>query len=233
MKTKTFIILLASLFFAVSVAAQDTNKDPKRKFYRWVDEAGEVHYTESLPPDFQDKKHDVIDSEGVIKQTDLSLVPPPPPPAPPPKPSANELPRDASGMQRPAPRFNAAQLKAQQDALLLLRYDSDQEIIDAMQVEIKQLDYDRRLLMTSRKSLMDSYFGNIREAAERQRAGIKVEGKLISDTQGVRKRLDDNTRTLGGLKTREDSIRARFEIELKTYRELMAAVNEKKARLIK
>jgi hypothetical protein len=135
----------------------------------------------------------------------------------------NELPRDSSGLPRPKPRFTPAQLRAQQDALLLMRYDTDKEILDAMQVEIKQLDYDRRVLNTSGKSLMQAYVGNIREAAERQRAGIEVEDKLIQQIQGLKQRLAGNQHELDGLKAREESIRKTFAADLERYRTLAAA----------
>jgi len=162
-------------------------------------------------------------------QKDRNLEPPSPPPPPKSKtPGKNELPRDKSGLKRPAPRYTPAQLKAQQDALLLLQYDSDKEIIDAMHVEIKQLDYDRRVLNTSRKSLAQAYRGNIREAAERQRAGVKVDKKLINQISQLKQRLVANQASLNGLQVRAKSIREKFGAELDRYRKLVAAQAEAK-----
>ena len=61
------------------------------------------------------------------------------------------------------------------DRFLLLRYDSEQEIEDAMKVEIKQLDYDRRLMQQSRDSMLQAYTGQIKQAANRQRSGTEVD----------------------------------------------------------
>jgi hypothetical protein len=104
--------------------------------------------------------------------------------------------------------------------LLLLRYDSEQEILDAMQVEIKQLGYDAALHTGSRSSLMDAYRGNIREAADKQRAGKPVEPALIAQIGSLKQKLDRNWATLEALKVREARIRQKFEADMATYREL-------------
>jgi hypothetical protein len=51
--------------------------------YRWVDENGEVHYSESLPPDYQDKGFDVLNQEGIVTDENQKLTPEPPPEPPP------------------------------------------------------------------------------------------------------------------------------------------------------
>ena len=188
--------ILSLLFLATGLVLAGS---AQAKVYKWVDENGEVHYSETLPPDFQDKKADVLNNEGVTQQKDLSLVPPPPPPPPPPgakKEGPVELPRDSSGQKRPAPLYSPDQVKQQQYALLLLRYDSEQEILDAMEVEIKQLGYDAALLNGSRSSLMQAYRGNIREAADKQRAGLPVEPALIAEIDNLKQKLASNGASL-------------------------------------
>ena len=45
-----------------------------------------------------------------------------------------ELPRDASGQPRAKPLYTETEKQARMDNLLLLRFDSEQEIIDAMEL---------------------------------------------------------------------------------------------------
>ena len=213
-------LFLAAALLAVAPAEAQKQPAPQKKVYKWVDENGEVHFSESLPPDFEDRKHDIIDSRGMTRAKDQTLVPPPPKPRPvSPK---GELPRDSSGAQRPEPRYSAQELKVQQDQLLLLRYDSDTEILDAMEVEIKQLDYDRRLITASIASLQGAYDGNIREAAERQRAGQVVEPKLIQNIGGLKSRMAREESSLASLRQREEEIRTNFKRDLDRYRTLVA-----------
>jgi hypothetical protein len=196
-----------------------TSQTVSAKVYRWVDENGEVHYTESLPPDFEDIAHDVLDNRGIVLDENLTLS----------APSGEikeedvlpDLPTDASGMKRAKALYSEKETQQRMDNFLMLRYKSEQEIEDAMEVEIKQLDYDRRLLETSRHSMATAYRGQLKEAANRQRAGVEVDDETQTKLVDLRKRIDNNARSLHGLVQREVKIRKSFGVELKRYKELV------------
>ena len=209
-----------TLFCAALLA---TGPAMAQKVYRWVDENGEVHYTQSLPPDFQDKKHDVLDERGIVRESDKSLVPAPEPRK---EDDLMELPRDSSGMQRPKALYSEKETKDRMDRFLMLRYDSEQEILDAMTVEINQLGYDRRLLQKSRESMYEAYRGQIKQVANRQRSGTEVDSKAIVSIMGLQARLDSNEHSLNGLKAREDEITTDFNAELERYRYLVEKWSE-------
>jgi hypothetical protein len=108
----------------------------------------------------------------------------------------------------------------------MLRYESEQEILDAMNVEIKQLNYDRRLLEGSRASTNQAFRGQIRVAAERQRAGLPVEAGTTREIAKLRNDLAKNSESLEGLQKREDAIRSDFDKQLERYRYLMETWSE-------
>ena len=62
-------LVAATAFVSTNLLAQ--------KVYRWVDEDGNVHYTESLPPGYKDSEegHDVLNEHGVVVDEDLKLTP--------------------------------------------------------------------------------------------------------------------------------------------------------------
>jgi hypothetical protein len=193
--------------------------------YRWVDENGEVHYSESLPPDYKDRGHDVLNRDGLVIEEDQTLTPEPPPEVPS-EDEPQELPRDASGMPRPKALYSEAEMQQRMDNFLMLRYESEQEIIDAMNVEIKQLNYDRRLLEGSRASTEVAYRGQVRVAAERQRAGQVVDADTAREIRKLRKALATNEASLAGLQQREETIRSEFGKQLERYRELVEIWSE-------
>ena len=202
-------LLIAGVFLAANASAAEV--------YRWVDENGEVHYSESLPPNFQDQGHDVLNERGIVLDEDQSLTPTPPEEVPDEE-QLQELPRDSSGMQRPKALYSEAELQRRMDNFLMLRYGSEQEITDAMNVEIKQLDYDRRLLTTTRESMEEAYRGQIRQAANRQRAGQQVDEKTAIEINRLQARLAENSRSLDYMEIREVDIRAEFGKQLERYR---------------
>ena len=193
--------------------------------YRWVDENGEVHYSESLPPDHQDRGHDVLNQQGIVVDEGQKLTPTPPQ-AVPQKDEPQELPRDASGLPRPKALYSETEMQQRMDNFLMLRYESEQEILDAMNVEIKQLNYDRRLLEGSRASTNQAFRGQIRVAAERQRAGLPLEAGTTREIARLRNDLAKNSESLEGLQKREDGIRSDFDKQLERYRYLMETWSE-------
>ena len=209
----TFLFLSAAILAAGSAMAE--------KVYRWVDENGEVYYSETLPPDFEDKKHDELDHQGIVRSTDQTLVPPPPPPKPKIDEEFEDLPRDSSGMKRPKPLWSDEEVQSRMDAFLLLRYSSEQEILKAMAVEISQLEYDRILLQTSRVSLTEAYRGQVREAANRQRSGVQVSPEIAKSIANFQTRLEFYGTSLAVLQEREDKITADFEAQLTRYQYLI------------
>ena len=215
------ILLFASGLLLVSPVPAD-------EVYRWVDENGEVHYSETLPPDFQDQGHDVLNERGIVTEEDQLLTPPPKEEKPKEE-VRQELPRDASGLPRAKAQYSDAELQQRMDNFLMLRYESEQEILDAMNVEIKQLSYDRRLMQTSRNSMHDALRGQVRVAAERQRSGQQVGDEAAGEIGNLQARLAENQRSLQSLQNREDSIRADFQKQLDRYRYLVEKYAEEEA----
>lgn len=199
--------------------------------YRWVDENGEVHYSESLPPDYRDQGHDVLNRDGLVIGENQKLTPEPPPPD---KMTEDEklaeeqqeLPRDSSGLPRPKPLYSKEETQRRMDNFLMLRYESEQEILDAMNVEIKQLNYDRRLLEGSRASINEAYRGQMRHAADMQRAGKQVEDETVRQIRDLRNALAKNDRSLQTLQLRENNIRVDFENQVERYRHLVETWSE-------
>ena len=210
-------LMLAALLASTAVQAQ--------KVYRWVDEDGNVHYTESLPPDHKDTGHDVLNERGMVVDEGLKLTPET-------KAEekseeqikaeeAGELPRDKSGLPRPKPLYTEAEKQQRMDNFLMLRYESEKEIIDAMNVEIKQLNYDRRLIEGSHNSMLEAYRGQIRVAADKQRAGKPVSEGDTQEISELRVKISQNKNSLAKLDNRETQIRQEFQAQLDRYRYLV------------
>jgi hypothetical protein len=213
-------VRLALCCAAVLCALVGAEATDAAEVYRWVDENGEVHYSESLPPNYQDKGYDVLNRQGLVVAEDRKLTPEPPPEVPSEE-EPQELPRDASGLPRPKAAYSEAEMQQRMDNFLMLRYESEQEILDAMNVEIKQLNYDQRLLEGSRASSDEAFRGHVKLAADRQRAGLPVDPATVREINSNRAELAKVNTALEGLKQREESIRADFGRQLKRYRYLV------------
>ena len=226
-RTRISIIAAASLLAASLLSAGNLMA---QKVYRWVDEEGNVHYTESLPPGYKDSGHDILNEQGMVVDENLKLTPDL-------KEEekseeqikaeeAGELPRDSSGLPRPKPLYTEEEKKQRMDNFLMLRYESEQEITDAMNVEIRQLNYDRDLIEGSQASITEAFRGHIRIAANRQRAGQPVDPNVTAQVADLRLKMARNQAELDALKSREEEIKATFQEQLDRYRFLSEKYSE-------
>jgi predicted RNase H-like nuclease (RuvC/YqgF family) len=105
-----------------------------------------------------------------------------------------------------------------EDRLLLLKYRSEADIVEQMEIELDHLKYDFRLLESTGESLTKSLDQLITAAANRQRAGLEIEPEQRGQIDGVRQRMARNEAELDKLRQRSQAIRERFEREIDRYR---------------
>lgn len=218
------VIATTAAVLALAVSAATAAQE--KKVYRWVDEDGNVHYSETLPPDFKSETHDEMRGDGIVTEEGVSRVPPPPVVETEPRDNKGELPRDKSGLRRPEPLYSDAERQQRMDHLLRLRYHSEDELLEAMEVEINQLKYDEQLLDATHGSLESSLKSVIDEAGNRQRAGLQVSEDQLAKISDLRSRLRQNERSLRGLELREKKIRESFNRDIERYRELVEMHSE-------
>ena len=217
--TTSTVITLALIVTSISFQAlYAQEKEGNKRVYRWVDENGDVHYTESLPPDYQGETHDELSHDGIVRDEAVSRKPPPP----------KAQPADEAAIKTgPSPEDIAkAQKQEQIDRLLLLRYQTEEELLEARDVEVNQLKYDEQLLSATRESLSSSLKSSIVTAGHRQRAGMEIPPETLKQIASIRARLEENERSLRGLQIREENVRNGFDERLARYRELVELYSE-------
>ena len=195
-------LLLAGLVAAAPALAQEV--------YRWQDDEGKVHYTKGLPPDAASRPYDILKNGLLIRHVDPNAQPEP------------EEESTKEEKQGPVPLYTEEQKRQIGDRLLLLKYNSEAEIMEAMELEIDQLKYDIQILESSDKSVMQSLRGQIAAAANRQRAGMNVDEAHLNEILKLRRRLADNVVARNQLNLRETEIRNAFNADLERYRTLVA-----------
>lgn len=176
------------------------------RVYRWVDDEGKVHFGRTLPPEYADKPYQILNQDGVvIERVDdpLALLAP--------------AQADAEKDKKPAPLFSEDEVRLRSDRLLVLKYQSVEDIREAMELEVAQLVYDERLTVQSQSSTMQAMTGQVHTAADRQRAGLPPDVELEKAISSLRNRLRKSENTLVELKTREAKIRETFSQEMNRY----------------
>lgn len=201
-RSPQYLILMLGAGLLLSAPAQAEN------VYRWTDENGKVHFGRTLPPEYANKPYEILNDQGIVieRVTDPLARQKGPP---------KEV--EEKGLE---PLFTPDEVRLRSDRLLVLRYHSEADIEDAMQVEVDQLGYDRRLIHQTQASVMTSLAGQVRNAADRQRAGMPVEAETETEINKLRQRIRRSDQSLAQLKDREETIRAIFQKDLERYRYL-------------
>jgi hypothetical protein len=78
MRLKQLIWLLCAgmSLAAAALAGNSSTPGSDRKVYEWVDEHGETHYGDRIPPEYASQEHRVINGQGIeIEHTDAQKTP--------------------------------------------------------------------------------------------------------------------------------------------------------------
>lgn len=193
-------ILVAGVFsMVVTSAVADT--------YRWKDKEGKVHYGAAVPAEYADQPYDVLNKTGlVIRHVEDTSIP-----------------LDVIAEEKipeKDPLIEQEERQRQSDRLLVLQYNSEEEILNALQLEVAQLSYDSTLVLQARESTRQSIREQISKAADQQRTGQQVSEEQQKEIDKLYARLKRDEKKQLKIKQREERIRARFEMDLERYRKL-------------
>jgi hypothetical protein len=206
LKRISIAILFLGLIAAAGAGAQTEGSDI---VYRWVDADGTTRYGRTLPPEYANKPHEILNAAGVVlRQIDPSVKPE----------VIGEEAEEEAEPEEKKPLFSDREVRIRTDNLLMLRYHTEEDLVAAMENEIAQLGYDTRLIHQSQASVMTSLATQIKKAADLQRAGLPEDEKLTRQIYSLRKRLRDSEHSLAGLRERETNIRAVFLKNIERYR---------------
>ena len=199
-----FTVLLNATLLCASASAET---------YRWKDSAGELHYGSAVPSQYANQPYDIISESGLV----IGHVDP-----------AAQNPELVAAMEKEKAETAKALAarQAQSDRLLLIKYPTEEALLDAMEMEINQVGYDNRLIRTSYDNTNAAITDKVRLAADQQRSGMKVSKTQIADFDKLYRNLNIDRQKLAENGGREGEVRAEFSAVLQRYRDLVREYNE-------
>lgn len=201
LKLSGISVALMAVFLWLSVTAVHAET------YRWKDKDGRVHYGAVVPAEYANQPYDILNNAGmVIEHVEDTSMP-------------EEI-RAEKKVQERSPLISQEERERQADRLLVIQYRSEEEILNALELEIAQLGYDTRVINQSYESANLAIKDQIRQAADQQRANMPIseDQQKGIDKLYVRRAADE--RKLAAVQSRENKIRARYEKDLERYRYL-------------
>ena len=201
--------LTLALLAGVAFAASDT----KQKLYRWVDKNGQVHYGDSIPPEYAEQDRDVLNKQGVPIGHEEGLV----------------TPEEARAKVEAEKAAKEILIQKQRDRTLLQVYQSVEEI---------EVLRDRRLdLIEAQLTIQEQSLANLRAKHaqfEKQASRFLPRSKepdaeplpeeLALDLQRSAADIGTQQQNLEKKRLERETIRANFGADIKRFKELRAVV---------
>lgn len=188
--------LAAALLFLALCASADASV----KSYKWEDPSGETVY-HPVPPDDPEQPYCMRRGDG--PWTCYS---------------------GADTLERPAPDpdiLTEAERQRRADQLLTSRYRSVDAIDASRDERLEQLEFEKRAVRQNLRSQRQILFGQIRAAADRQRAQLPITDRQLEDLEQVRTNLRSTEGTLARMDRQAIEIREAHEAMKDRYRELL------------
>lgn len=209
-----FLVLVAAgALTSAATLAQNRKPQQQQRVYKWVDEAGHVHYGDSVPPEYASSDREVLNKQGVVVGEEEGLVTP-----------EEQAEKDRKAAEEEAARQAKADA-ARRDQVLLDTYLS----VD----EIKALR-DRRLeLLESQITVTEQYLTNLhkrldaleKEAALYQPKNTNPDAPALPENLRV-----DISRTTGSIgvyeqtltvtRNEQEQLKAAFAADIARFKEL-------------
>lgn len=198
-----FTILAATLYTATASA----------ETYRWVDKDGKTHFGSAVPAEYADLPYDVISKSGlVLRRVEPNSVSP-------------EV-QAANEKKELETQKDTQSRQEQSDRLLLIKYQSEEAIEKALELELDQVGYDSMLINKSFANTNAAIIDKVRLAADQQRAGIAVSDAQTAELKKLYRALDIDKNKLAAMDSREEKVRAEFAAILVRYQELVKKYND-------
>lgn len=201
-KIQIMLIFGATLLGLASAPASATT-------YRWVDDKGEVHYGDKIPPEYAGKPNSEIGKSGItLKKNEGQLTP--------------EQIKARAAQQKKDEEDKQKALEVQRrNKALLTTYSSVQEIDIAREKNLKQAEDTIRGIQQKITDTQSLQVSLQKEASSYK--GKKLPVDLQKSIDDADKELRDNQQLVVAKRKELDSIRAKFDDEKRTYIELTGA----------
>ena len=196
--SKLLVTLVAGLM--ISFPAMAT-------LYKWVDSNGITHYGETIPPEYADRDHEVLNKAGRVIQTEEVMTP--------------ER-RRAKEQEDTKKREQAEAVLKQQryDRTLLNTYSNVDEIDQARIRTLQQIDARINAINAFIKAANDNLASLQAEAATYDKANRTKPASLQQDLQDTQQRLDQLKQDQQAPLAEKATLQKRFDADKARYIEL-------------
>jgi hypothetical protein len=192
--------------WALGLGVAQAQSSPQ--LYRWQDEQGNVHYSDTIPPSQMDAGHTQLSEEGLRIRT----VPP--------APTLEEIQRERELERLRAQQHRLIEQQKADDRVLLRTFRSVDDIVMARDGKISAIDVMIQVTKANIRRQRDWLTQLRADAAELERAGKPVTDQLKERIASTERSLQQSLAAILERERQKQDIRESFARDLKRFRQL-------------
>lgn len=180
------------------------------KLYKWVDEKGNVHYSDCVPPEAAKLAREEKNQDGVtVKEVARAKI-------------EEELAAEAAQRVKDEEARKIAEAQAQADRALMLSYTTEDDLLRAREQELGVIEANmataKLTIASQEKNLSDL----LAHAADFERNKKPVPQAVTDSIAHVRAQIEAQQKTLKEREGSKDTVHNEYEAKLLRWRELSA-----------
>lgn len=178
------------------------------KLYKWVDDQGHTHYSDSIPPNDVKRAHSSIDEHGVtVDRVEAAKTP-------------EQIRQEAEEARLRQEQERLAEKQRAEDRVLLRTFRSEDDILMTRDGQIQAVDTYIRVTQSNIKRLKRTLEEMQKNAAELELSGQAISKKYLNDIEIKRDALKNAYQSIIEREHEKDRIRQSFAKDVKRFREL-------------
>ncbi len=215
MQKNLSLIKIILFTLAIALCGQNTFAGTK-KMYRWVDEKGNVFYSDQVAPkDIKHRRESLNHNVRVVKVIEKQKTR-----------AQRELAKRLALLRRQQQAIINKQKS--HDKVLLSTFRSVDDMLLALKGQMLALDGKRKVVRSNLNRLEGQLYTKQRKAAEYDRDGRRVPIDLLTDIASVRKQIDNTYVEIANQFQKKKRIREEFEIDISRFSFLIERQQNKK-----
>jgi len=206
---------LALLLVSVGATAAGPNNDGRMR-YKWRDEAGNLHYADSVPPEATRLGYEVVNQQGVVvRRVERAKT-------------AAELAAAKAAADQLAEEKRKADDVARNDAQMLAAYPTEEDLRKSLQAQIDLITQNIQATEVGIASQEKSLAERLVHAAEQERNGKPVPAPVQNQINTLRKGLSDQKAFLERRTADRTAMEKQLVTDLEKYRVLKQRADEQR-----
>lgn len=179
----------------------------KKKLYKWVDDKGQVHYSDQVPPDQIKKKHEELNEQGVVVEKVANAR------------TKEEIQAEKDIKLAQIEADKLAAFKQKQRDIVIKSYTNEKEINRLKNERLAALERNIELARQSLDFQKNSKEQLLSMAADNERNGIEVSKALKSRIRTIKEKIDYQIKFIVTKEGEIEKVKDKFLNDLKIYRE--------------